>query len=118
MYLVWAYHATEHVTTSNSSISNARRFIIGKERIPKHTKKDVVPYTFIDAKYTIVKINDKYRLHWKYDKTSDMFYFTVVVKATGWIAFGVSNRVGGMNGYDVMVGGVYNNRGYFGVRNA
>ena len=78
----------------------------------------MVPYTFIDAKYSIVKINDKYRLHWKYDKASDMFYFTVVVKATGWIAFGVSNRVGGMNGYDVMVGGVYNNRGYFGVRNA
>ena len=115
MYLVWAYHATEDITTGYSGIGNGSS--IDTVPFPKHTKRGVVPYTFIDAKYTIVKINDKYRLHWKYDKTSDMFYFTVVVRTTGWVAFGVSNSQGGMNGYDVVVGGVYNNRGYFGVRN-
>ena len=102
MYLIWAYRSAEDVNESNGSFL-------------KHTERGAVKYTFIDAGYTIVKINDNYRLHWKYDKASDMFYFTVVVKATGWIAFGVSNQRGGMNGYDVMIGGVSNNVGYIGV---
>ena len=103
MYLVWAFHSTEDVNPSSGSF-------------PKHNVRGAVEYTFIDAEYTIVKLNDNYRLHWKYDKTSDMFYFTVVANATGWIAFGVSNQRGGMNGYDVMIGGVSNNDGYIGVR--
>ena len=102
MYLIWAYHSTGDVNT------NTGAFL-------QHSQRGAVEYTFIDAGYTIVKINDNYRLHWKYDKASDMFYFTVVVKATGWIAFGVSNRRGFMIGYDVMIGGVSNNLGYIGV---
>ena len=93
MYLVWAYHSTLDV---NATTGTFRR----------HTKRGGMPYEFIDGKYTIVEINDKYRLHWAYDNTTDMFYFTVVVQATGWIAFGVSTQRGNMNDYDVMVGGV------------
>ena len=53
-----------------------------------------------------MELNDNYRLYWAYDSSNEMFYFTVVVKITGWIAIGVSSRRGGMIGYDVMVGGV------------
>ena len=75
-------------------------------------------YVFIDGKYTIVEINDKYRLYWAYDSSNEMFSFTVVVQTLGWIAFGVSTRRGGMIGYDVMVGGVDSSgNGYIAVRN-
>ena len=64
-----------------------------------------------------MEINDKYRLYWAYDSSKEMFYFTVVVQTTGWIAFGVSNERGGMRGYDVMVGGVDDSgNGYIAVR--
>lgn len=46
----------------------------------------------------------------------DMFYFKIVVKIIGWVVFGFVNKVGGMNGYDVMVGGVNGDKGYIGVR--
>ena len=93
MYLVWAYHYTKDANATNEA------FMI-------HDEKGIVKHEFIDAKYTIVTINAKYRLYWAYDKNTDMFYFTVVVKATGWVAFGVSNNRGNMNGYDVVIGGV------------
>ena len=83
----------------------------------KHSEEGAVQYSFIDAKYTIVTISDKYRLYWAYDNKTEMFYFTVVVKAAGWVAFGVSNKRGGMDGYDVFIGGVDGNGGYIGVRN-
>ncbi len=81
--------------------------------------RGIVQQTFIDPKWTIETLDDNYRLYWAYDKNTDMFYFTVVVKATGWVAFGVSNEFPtNMKGYDVMIGGVMdsNNMGYVGVR--
>lgn len=103
MYLVWAYHNTYDVNATTGTFM-------------RHTARGGMKSTFIDGKYTIVQLNDKYRLYWAYDNTTDMFYFTVVVKATGWIAFGVSTQRGGMKGYDVMVGGVdAMSNGYIGV---
>ncbi|KAJ7376403.1 DBH-like monooxygenase protein 1 [Desmophyllum pertusum] len=99
MYLIWAYHSTDDVDPNSGSFS-------------KHSQRGAVPYTFIE--YTMVKINENYRLYWKYDKASDMFYFTVVVKTTGWVAFAVSNQRGGMKGYDAMIGGVRSGVGYIG----
>ena len=49
-----------------------------------------------------------YKVMWKYDMIMDRFYFKVMVKAMGWVGFGVSNEKGGMKGYDVMLGGVRN----------
>lgn len=49
--------------------------------------------------------NGAYKVMWKYDMIKDYFFFNVTVNATGWIGFGVSNSKGGMNGYDVIVGG-------------
>ena len=49
-----------------------------------------------------------YKVMWKYDMIKDEFKFNITVKATGWVGFGVSKNVGGMVGYDVMVGGVRN----------
>ena len=75
-------------------------------------------YVFIDGKYIIVEINDKYRLHWAYDSSNEMFSFTVVVQTLRWIAFGVSTRRGGMIGNDIMVGGADSRgNGYIAVRN-
>lgn len=94
MYLIWAYHKMYDVNhTANGAFM-------------KHTAKGAEAYTFIDPDYVKVNISDNYRLYWKYDKNMDMFYFKIVVKAEGWVAFGVSNNVGGMKGYDVMIGGV------------
>lgn len=105
MYLIWAYHKMYDVNhTANGAFM-------------KHTAKGAEAYTFIDPDYVKVNISDNYRLYWKYDKNMDMFYFKIVVKAEGWVAFGVSNNVGGMKGYDVMIGGVRTGgTGYIGVR--
>ena len=103
MYLVWAYHYTYDVNATTGAFM-------------RHTSWGGMKYTFIDGKYTIVEINNNYRLYWAYNSTNEMFYFTVVVKTTGWIAFGVSTQRGRMNGYDVMVGGVANSNGYISVR--
>jgi len=102
MNIVWAYGTGDVPDDGNFA---------------RHHERGGMEYTFIDGKYTIVEINDKYRLYWAYDSLKEMFYFTVVVQTTGWIAFGVSTQRGGMNGYDVMVGGVdsYGN-GYISVR--
>ena len=109
MYLVWAYHYTLDVNaTTNTFMQHA----------PGTQTRGGMKYTFIDGKYTIVELSDNYRLYWAYDSANEMFYFTVVVKTTGWIAFGVSTQRGGMAGYDVIVGGVDgNSNGYLAVRN-
>ena len=107
MYLVWAYH---YILDVNETTNNFTRHA--------PNTRGGMKYTFIDGKYTIVEINDNYRLYWAYNSSNEMFYFTVVVKTTGWIAFGVSTQRGGMNGYDVMVGGVDSSgNGYIAVRN-
>ena len=58
-----------------------------------------------------------YKVMWKYDMIMDVFKFNITVKATGWVGFGVSNKTGGMVGYDVMVGGVWMNETYGKVSN-
>ena len=107
MYLVWAYHYTLDVNEITDTFTGH-----------DPNTRGGMEYTFIDEKYTIVGINDNYRLYWAYDSANEMFYFTVVVQTTGWIAFGVSTQRGGMNGYDVMVGGVDSSgNGYIAVSN-
>ena len=107
MYLVWAYHYTLDVNATTGTFM----------RHAGDTRGGMM-YTFIDEKYTIVEINNKYRLYWAYDSSNEMFSFTVVVQTLGWIAFGVSTRRGGMIGYDVIVGGVDGSgNGYLAVRN-
>ena len=56
-----------------------------------------------------------YKVMWKYDMIKDVFKFNITVKATGWVGFGVSKNVGGMVGYDVMVGGVQNMNETYGM---
>lgn len=56
--------------------------------------------------------NENYKVMWKYDMLKDEFHFNVTVNATGWVGFGVSEKIGNMMGYDVMVGGFFNNSGY------
>ena len=102
MYLVWAYHYTRDINTTTGVFMRHST-----------TTRGGMEYMFIDEKYTIVEINDKYRLYWAYDSSKEMFYFTVVVQTTGWVAFGVSTQRGGMNGYDVIVG---DSTGEFSVR--
>ena len=107
MNLVWAYHYTLDVNATNRMFMQHARDTRGG-----------MPYTFIDEKYTIVELSDNYRLYWAYDSSNEMFYYTVVVKTTGWVAFGVSTQRGDMNGYDVIVGGVDRaGNGYLAVRN-
>ena len=65
---------------------------------------------------------EKYKAHWKFDNETEMFYFKVeVMNVSGWVAFGVSRLLypsdpeqewnfNSMQYYDVIVGGVYDNR--------
>lgn len=103
MYLIWAYHKMYDVNmTANYTFK-------------KHTAKGIVGYTFIEPGFTKKVINSNYMMYWKYNASEDMFYFKVKAKARGWVAFGVSTQVGGMKGYDAMIGGVYDNgTGYIG----
>lgn len=97
MYLIWAYHNMYDVNmTANYTFK-------------MHTAKGAVEYMFIEPGFTKVVISDNYMMYWKYNASEDMFYFKVKAKATGWVAFGVSTQEKGMNGYDVMIGGVDNN---------
>jgi len=125
MNIVWAYDTADVPNDGNFARHHERggikyTFIDGKYTTVEinDTSRVGMKYTFIDLrKYTIVEINDKYRLYWTYDSLKEIFHFTVVVQTTGWIAFGVSTRRGGMNGYDVMVGGVDSSgNGYISVR--
>lgn len=56
--------------------------------------------------------NENYKVMWKYDMFKDEFYFNVIVNVIGWVGFGVLEKKGNMMGYDVMVGGFFNNFGY------
>ena len=73
-----------------------------------------------------VALHNRYKAHWKFDNETAMFYFKVEVKATGWIAFGVSRLLfppstslqwnrHSMEKYDIIVGGVSNGTGYYKV---
>jgi len=123
MNIVWAYRDTDVPNDGMFAVHSMRggmdyTFIEDTNGGGDgHHERGGMEYTFIDGKYTIVEINDKYRLYWAYDNATEMFYFTVLVQTTGWIAFGVSTQRGGMRGYDVMVGGVDSSgNGYILVR--
>ena len=60
--------------------------------------------------------NGTYNAYWRYDSVDDTLKFKVVVKATGWVAFGFAKQAPtNMENYDVAVGGVYNGQGYLRV---
>ncbi len=46
-----------------------------------------------------------YQLYWSFDKTEETVQFSVRVKTTGWVGFGISPD-GGMIGSDVVIGWV------------
>ncbi|XP_022778474.1 MOXD1 homolog 2-like, partial [Stylophora pistillata] len=51
--------------------------------------------------------NENYKVSWIYNSSMDTIHFTVEVRATGWIAFGVATTAPtGMVGYDVAIGKV------------
>lgn len=51
-----------------------------------------------------------------WSRKGDKMEFKVEAQATGWISFGFALQAPtGMMGYDVMVGGVMNGKGYIGV---
>ena len=54
--------------------------------------------------------NGIYNMSWMYNSSTDRIYIAIVVRARGWVAFGFANKApNNMNGYDVAVGGVYDN---------
>ena len=53
--------------------------------------------------------NGNYNVSWNFNASVDTLEFLVEVRATGWVGFGVAENVGGMNGYNVAIGGVRDN---------
>ena len=68
----------------------------------------------------IVLDNGNYNVSWNFNASSDTLEFLVEVRTTGWVGFGVAlNAPNNMMGYDVAVGGVFNNgTGYLQVCNS
>ncbi|XP_068749304.1 uncharacterized protein [Montipora capricornis] len=55
----------------------------------------------------------KYNVSWMFNSSMGTLHFTVKVRATGWIGFGLAAQApNNMVGYDVAVGGVANGAGY------
>lgn len=70
--------------------------------------------------------NESYKVSWTFNSSAAIFYFKTEVKASGWIAFGVSRLLYGteyndsfsrdtMDMYDVAIGGVENGESYLWV---
>ncbi len=61
--------------------------------------------------------NGKYNVSWMYNSSTDRLHFVTEVMTTGWVGLGVANQAPNrMIGYDVAVGGVFNNgTGYLAV---
>ena len=57
---------------------------------------------------TFLNLQDgNYNVSWMYNSSMDTIHFTVEVRATGWIAFGVATTApNDMMGYDVAIGKV------------
>ncbi len=55
-----------------------------------------------------------YMLYWKFDKAKETITFSVRVKTTGWVGFGLS-PTGDMIGSDVVIGWVADGTKYFKV---
>ena len=61
--------------------------------------------------------DSNYNVSWTFNSSTNTLHFTVTVRTTGWIAFGVANQAPtNMVGYDVAVGGVLSGSGYLRVR--
>ena len=136
MNIVWAYHTADMPDNGNfaqhsqqSRGGMAYTFIQdtngggdggdggnGSSSMDKAAKMNKYKMESLDGRDYIVT--------WKYDILMDTFTFNVTVNATGWVAFGVSEKLGNMNSYDVIVGGVrgmymnetYHKVGYFNIR--
>ncbi|EDV25400.1 uncharacterized protein TRIADDRAFT_55459 [Trichoplax adhaerens] len=53
--------------------------------------------------------DSNYRMHWSFNNQDKIMQFTVEVKTTGWIGFGISPYTGQMPGSDVVIGWVDSN---------
>lgn len=51
----------------------------------------------------------KYLMDWTFDLSTEIMTFTVRVKTTGWVGFGISPYTGKMPGSDVVIGWVDSN---------
>ena len=57
-----------------------------------------------------------YNVSWIFNSSMDSLHFTLEVRATGWVGFGVATQApNNMTYYDVAVGGVVNGSGYLKV---
>lgn len=55
--------------------------------------------------FTTVLKDDAYTLSWDFDLEKEAIFFTVTVRTTGWVGFGISPD-GGMANSDVVIGWV------------
>lgn len=84
--------------------------------------RQFLPWTFIIATFALVATGKsvvpkhefhapldedlKYLLDWSFDEAKQIINFTVRVKTTGWVGFGISPYTGKMPGSDVVIGWV------------
>ena len=59
--------------------------------------------------YVAMDEDSNYMMHWSIDNQAKTMRFTVQVKTTGWVGFGISPYTGQMPGSDVVIGWVDSN---------
>ena len=57
--------------------------------------------------------NQNVKLYWNVSTAEKEISFTVEVKATGWVGFGISSGQGKMQGADIVIGWVKDGQKYF-----
>ena len=57
--------------------------------------------------------NQNVKLYWNVSTAKKEISFTVEVKATGWVGFGISSGQGKMQGADIVIGWVKDGQTYF-----
>ena len=114
MDLNWAMHASSDDLTYHGS-SNRGKFRDVTRLVPENAGGDGgdgdggdgdgnMAVTFSDSNMKSLD-GGKFKYYWMVK--DDMIWFKVMAKATGWVAFGVTEaKSSAMKGFDVVVGGV------------
>ncbi|XP_022777654.1 uncharacterized protein LOC111319088, partial [Stylophora pistillata] len=116
IYIVWAYSPTNDALAQHAGNNRGYQQVTlvpagMTPTTPTPTAVSAVATAsmpIMPVQPTFLNLQDgNYNVSWMYNSSMDTIHFTVEVRATGWIAFGVVTAAPtGMMGYDVAIGKV------------
>ncbi|XP_022802431.1 uncharacterized protein LOC111339954 isoform X1 [Stylophora pistillata] len=112
IYIVWAYSSTSDTLVKHTSRGSQQVTLVPAGVTPTTPTPTAAVATasipVMPVQPAFLNLQDgNYNVSWMYNSSMDTIHFTVEVRATGWIAFGVATTAPtGMMGYDVAIGKV------------